>query len=56
MGNVGYELADDGETLAYVPKIADANVFAGVHILDKSVTTYRAATADDKIKFLEDGK
>jgi len=37
----------------FAPKIGDALVMAGVHVLDKSVTTYRAATKDDKFKLLD---
>jgi len=56
MGLVGAQLADDGSTLVYVPKVADANVIAGVEIVDKaSLITIRPATADDRSKLLDDG-
>ena len=32
MGSVGDELSDDGQSLVYVPKFADAVVFSGVHV------------------------
>ena len=53
---VGYEIAEDDRSVVIAPKVADAVVFSGVHILDKSVTTYRAAMPDDKIKILDDSK
>lgn len=53
-GLTGVELSDDGGALVFLPHVADANVFAGVEILDDSVTLHRPATADDKIKLLDD--
>jgi hypothetical protein len=56
MGVVGYELSDDGQTLVYAPKIADAVVFSGVYVVDKSSVTIRPATPKDKTVMLDDGK
>ena len=53
-GLTGVQLSDDGGALVFLPHVADANVFAGVEILDESVTLHRPATADDKIKALDD--
>jgi len=53
IGVVGYEISEDDQSVVMAPKVADALVFAGVHVLDKSVTTYRAATSDDKLKILD---
>jgi hypothetical protein len=50
---VGSELGEDDHWLAFVPRVADANVFAGVHIVDKSVTVYRDAASSDKIRALD---
>jgi hypothetical protein len=52
MAMVGDELSDDGQTLVYAPKIADGNVFAGVHVLEDAVTPHRPATKDDKLHVL----
>jgi hypothetical protein len=49
----GAELSDQDGALVFLPKIADANVVAGVSIVDDSVP-HRAATPDDKIKLLDD--
>ncbi|MBV8978458.1 MAG: hypothetical protein JO261_11380 [Alphaproteobacteria bacterium] len=48
----GAELSDEDGALVFLPKIADANVIAGVEILDDSIP-HRPATADDKIKVLD---
>lgn len=53
LGLVGYEIGQDDQSILFAPKIGDAVVFAGVHALDKSTTTYRAATSADKIQVLE---
>jgi hypothetical protein len=45
---VGYTLTEDSDSISFVPKISDGMVFAGVNIMDKSVTTSRAATKDDR--------
>jgi hypothetical protein len=55
MGLPGFELSEDGETLVYVPKVADAVVFSGVFVLDKAAVAYRPATPDDKGKMLDTG-
>jgi len=52
-GLTGVELSDDGGALVFLPKVADANVFAGVEILDDRVVLHRQATADDKVKLLD---
>jgi len=54
LGMLGYEISQDDGSVVFAPKIGDALVMAGVHVLDKSVTTYRPATKDDKLKLLED--
>jgi hypothetical protein len=56
MAIVGDQLSDDGQTLVYVPKFADAVVFSGVHILDDATTTHRPATKDDKNQILGGNK
>lgn len=53
VGLVGYPISDDDQSVVVALKIPDALVFAGVHVLDKSVTTYRAATGDDKFKIVK---
>ena len=55
MGLVGPQLSNDGSTLVYVPKIADAVVFAGVHVLDVKVVGHRPATKDDEAKIVDTG-
>jgi hypothetical protein len=50
----GLGLFEDDQYIAFLPKIGDASTIAGVNILDKSVTVYRPATADDKITLLPD--
>jgi len=54
LGMVGYEIVQDDQSVVFAPKAADALVFAGVHVMDKSVTTYRAATPADKFKLVEE--
>ncbi|MCY1381576.1 hypothetical protein D9M69_695000 [compost metagenome] len=44
---LGYNLIEDEKYIAFVPKIGDAMVLSGVNVLDKSVTVYRPAKADD---------
>lgn len=44
---VGFQLTEDDRYLAYIPKIGDVLVFAGVNIVDKSAVTVRAATKED---------
>lgn len=53
LGMVGYEIGEDDGSVVFAPKIGDGMVFAGVQILDKSVTTFRAATTADKFHVLE---
>jgi hypothetical protein len=50
----GYLLADDGQWLVFAPKVGDVLVLSGVSILDKSVIVHRPATADDKIRIMDD--
>jgi hypothetical protein len=45
----GYKVAEDQQNIAFIPKLGDANIYSGVNIMDKSVTTYRPATSDDPI-------
>ena len=49
---LGLGLVEDDKYVAFVPKIGDAATMSGVNVLDKSVTVYRTATADDKIMIL----
>jgi hypothetical protein len=51
-GLVGAQLSDDSGALVFLPHVADANVFAGVEVLDDSVTQHRPAAAGDKIRVL----
>lgn len=46
---LGYKLSEDGQYVAFVPKIGDAMVLSGINVLDKRVTIYRPAKADDKL-------
>lgn len=50
----GLQLADDSGALVFLPHVADANVFAGVEIVDDTVAPHRPAAAEDKIKLLDD--
>ncbi|WP_374676524.1 hypothetical protein [Ideonella sp.] len=45
----GYKLTEDDRYFAFVPKIGDVVVFAGVNILDKQDSQVRAATKDDPV-------
>jgi hypothetical protein len=56
VGMPGYLLAEDDRSVVFAPKVADALVFAGVYVADKSVTTPRPATADDKLKLLDEAQ
>lgn len=49
---LGLGLVEDDKYVAFVPKIGDVAVMSGVNVLDKSVTVYRTASADDKIMVL----
>ena len=44
---VGYQLAEDERSLVFVPRLGDVLVFAGVNIMDKSVTIHRPAKEGD---------
>lgn len=46
---LGYRLTEDERYIAFVPKIGDAMVLSGVNVLDKTVTVYRPAKADDVV-------
>jgi hypothetical protein len=52
-GLPGVAIAQDDQKLVFVPHVADANVFAGIHIVDKSVATVRPAANGDKITVLD---
>lgn len=45
---VGYSIAEDADWIAFSPKIIGTSLLAGVNIMDKSVTTIRVATKDDR--------
>ena len=45
---VGYELAEDPQSISFVPKLGDVMVFSGVNIMEKSSTLYRAAEKSDR--------
>lgn len=47
MQTVGYKLDEDDQSIYFAPKIDDSMVFSGIHILDKSVTSYREAAKGD---------
>ncbi len=44
---VGYQLAEDDASIVFIPKLGDVLVFAGVNVMDKTVTTYHPAGKDD---------
>jgi hypothetical protein len=46
---VGYQLAEDSESIAFIPKIPDLGTFAGIHIMDKSVMFYRPAMKEEVV-------
>lgn len=46
---MGYKVAEDEQSIAFIPKLGDMVTFQGVNILDKQVTVYRAATANDPL-------
>lgn len=51
----GYRLTEEDNYIAFVPKIGDVMVLAGVNVLDKSATVYRPAKPDDVVfKILPD--
>jgi hypothetical protein len=55
MQMTGYGLVEDEHYVVFTPKIGDASVLSGVNIFDKDFIVYRAATADDKTKMLQEG-
>ena len=46
---VGYKLFEDDRNLIYQPKLGNAVVFSGVHIMDKSTIEVRPADPDDDV-------
>ncbi|MFL6678045.1 MAG: hypothetical protein ACJ8IK_06860 [Burkholderiaceae bacterium] len=52
---LGLGLVEDDKYVAFVPKVGDVLVMSGVNVLDKTVTVYRTATADDKFMVLPEG-
>ena len=51
----GYELSEDPQFIAFVPKLGDAMVFSGVNIMEKATTVYRPAQKSDRrLKMLDD--
>jgi len=55
MQTVGYKLYETDTTLAYVPKLGDAIVFSGVHLIDKSTVDIRPTQKGDEVyKVLEE--
>lgn len=49
MQTVGYKLYETDTTLAYVPKLGDAIVFSGVHLIDKSTVDIRPTQQGDEV-------
>jgi len=47
MQTLGYKLDEDNQSLYFAPRIADSMAFSGIHILDKSVISYRKAAKED---------
>ena len=47
MQTVGYKLDEDNQSIYFAPKIDDSMSFSGIHILAKSVTSYRKAAKGD---------
>jgi hypothetical protein len=43
----GYKIAEDANSVVFAPQIADMSIVAGIFVLDKSVTVYRDAKAND---------
>jgi hypothetical protein len=56
VGMTGSELTEDDKWIVVAPRVGDLLVFAGVNVMDKSVTLYRPATGDDGFKFLDEPK
>lgn len=46
---VGYKIAEDDQSITFIPKLGDVLVFTGVNVMDKAATTYRPATKDDAV-------
>ena len=45
---VGYDLAEDSQSVMFAPRIGDANVIAGISIMDRAIVVTRPATKSDK--------
>jgi hypothetical protein len=50
---VGYRIFEDDDSIAFIPKVGDVIVFAGVNVMDKTVTMHRPATKEDGFKLLD---
>jgi hypothetical protein len=51
---IGYLLGEDANSVVFVPDVPSTSLLHGVQVLDKSITVFRAATADDpRMKSLE---
>ena len=46
---MGYKLAEDGDSLIFIPALGDGLLFAGINVLDKKSITYRPATSGDPV-------
>ena len=44
---IGYMLGEDADSLVFVPDVPSTSMLHGVQVMDKSITVFRAATADD---------
>lgn len=53
---VGYDLAQDEQSVVFAPRIGDVNVIAGVNIMDRTIVTTRPATKSDPVFKRLDGK
>ncbi len=55
METEGYELSEEPQFIAFVPKLGDAMVMTGVNIMEKATTVYRPAEKGDSyFKMLDD--
>ncbi|PCJ33198.1 MAG: hypothetical protein COA90_00770 [Gammaproteobacteria bacterium] len=43
----GYQLLENNDYIAFLPRVGDAMIFSGVNIMGKSVTTFRTSEPDD---------
>jgi hypothetical protein len=44
---IGYLLSEDAESIVFVPDVPSTSMLHGVQVMDKSLTVFRAANADD---------